>query len=133
MPRTTFAYGFESKVGEFAHKICARFAPDKYLHTFLLILDKNGGEPALIFRDDSPEWEKIVKKARNEDFPHIFYEPLDDGKEYIWLGWHEIDRAAMESLIGQPFEEKDFLPLYGHRAQPLDSHEPFPESWGVMF
>jgi hypothetical protein len=41
----------------------------------------------------------------------------------------------MERLIGQRFEEADFVPIpdFADRAGPLDPDELFPQSWGVMF
>jgi hypothetical protein len=66
--------------------------------------------------------------------PHLFYDPLDDGMEYVWLGWHRIERTAMERLIGQPFEGADFIsdPKRA-RAPSLEPANTFPASWGVMF
>ena len=51
--------------------------------------------------------------------------------EYVWLRWEGIERNVMERLVGQQFEEADFLPapVFARRARALDPEGRFPPSW----
>lgn len=135
MPHTTYAYEFEAKVGEFAGGLSARFTAQGAMRPFLLELDRGGSVTSLTFTDDSPGWAERVSAARRTGTPHLFYEPLGDGMEYVWLSWEGVERQDMERLIGRRFEEADFLPIpaFSHRAKALDPGARFPPSWGVMF
>jgi hypothetical protein len=57
----------------------------------------------------------------------IFYDPIDDGMEYIYLQWDDIDRTKMERLIGKPFKPDDFVSMFSEES--ID----YPATWGVMF
>src|SRR5260370_6646034 len=111
MPHTTHAYPFEAKVGGFAGELSQRFTTGASLRSFLLVLDQDGSVVALSFEDGSPGWNDRVRELAASGVPHLFYDPLDDGREYIWLGWQGIERLVMERLIGQRFEQADFLPM----------------------
>jgi hypothetical protein len=135
MPHTTHAYGFEAKVCWFASQMSERFIAGENLCSFLLTLDREGNTLSLSFADGSAEWRARAWAIVDSEGPYLFFDPLDDGKEYIWLSWKLIARGVMERLIGQPFADSDFhpLPAFARRAHPLNPEEPFPESWGVMF
>lgn len=135
MPHTTFAYGFESKVVSFAHDLSLRFTTGESLRSFLLVLDLSGNVRSLSFADGSRQWRDSIQEIVDSDTPHLFYDPLDDGMEYAWLSWKGIEQPVMERLVGQRFEEGDFLPLpdFARRAGRLDPDMRFPQSWGVMF
>ncbi len=135
MPQTTFAYGFEAKVGEFAGGLSARFTARESMRSFLLELDCNGSVTSLSFADGSPAWAERSSAARRSGTPHLFYDPLDDGMEYVCLSWEGIERHVMERLIGRQFEGADFLPIpaFARRARALDPGARFPPSWVVMF
>lgn len=135
MPHTTYAYGFEGKVGAFAYGLCARFTTGESLRSFLLVLDPNGNVATLSFEDGSAEWRENARATVSSDTPHVFYDPLDDGMEYIWLSWKGIEQSVMERLIGQQFAAADFLPLphRDRRAEKLRPERQFPQKWGVMF
>ena len=135
MPHTTHAYGFEAKVGGFANTLSARFTAGGSMRSFLLELDRDGNVRSLSFEDGSQGCRARASAAAQTGSPHLFYDPLDDGMEYIWLSWEGIEQHVMERLIGQRFEGVDFLPLpdFARRARALDPEGRFPRSWGVMF
>ena len=105
------------------------------LRSFLLTFDRSGNVISMVFKDSSLGWHKDVRALKSSAVPHFCYDPLDDGMEYIWLSWQSLERQVMERLIGQRFEETDFLPIPAYFARkgnlPLDKE--FPVSWEVMF
>jgi hypothetical protein len=131
MPHTTHAYGFEEKVIGFAGGLSARCTAGESVRPFLLELDRDGNVTSLSFGGGSRE----RAAAGHPGTPHLLYDPLDDGMEYIWLSWEGIGRPVMERLIGQRFEGADFAPIpaFARRARALDPEGQFPQSWGVMF
>ena len=135
MPHTTHAYGFEAKVSGFAGGLSARFTAGESLRSFLLEIDSGGNVTSLSFGDGSREWVARASAARRPGNPHLFYDPLGGGMEYVWLSWEGIEQNVMERLVGQQFEEADFLPapVFARRARALDPEGRFPPSWGVMF
>ena len=76
-----------------------------------------------------------LSTGHRSSFSHVYYDPLDDGMEFIWLSWQDIDRVVMERLIDQKLEEADFVPppLFSSRAGQLPAEGEYPRSWGVMF
>jgi hypothetical protein len=122
-------------VSQFAWKLSTRFTAGSALRSFLLTLDHAGNVLSLSFERDALGWYERVRALEVSGVPHLFYEPLDDGKEYVWLGWQSIERPVMERLIGQPFVEADFVPIttFAHRARQLPTEKEFPASWGAMF
>jgi hypothetical protein len=135
MPHTTHAYQFEAKVMEFASGLSARFSAGASMRSFLLELGRDGSVTSLSFEDGSQEWVERTSAARRSGTPHMFYDPLDDGMEYIWLSWEGIAQQVMERLIGQRFEGADFLPIpaFARRARAVVPGERYPLSWGVMY
>jgi hypothetical protein len=135
MPHTTHAYGFEAKVGGFAGGLSARFTAGESPRPFLLEIDSGGSVTSLSFGDGSREWVERALAARRSGAPHLFYDPLGDGREYVWLSWEGVGQDVMERLVGRQFEEADFLPVpaFAGRARALDTEGRFPPSWGVMF
>ena len=135
MPHTTHAYGFEEKVVGFAGGLSARCTAGETVRSFLLELDRGGSVRSLSLEGGSQEWRERASAAGHSGTPHLFYDPLDDGMEYIWLSWQGIAQHVMERLIGQRFEGVDFLPVpaFALRARALDRAGRFPRSWGVMF
>src|SRR5262249_22580141 len=129
------AYPFEAKVGQFAGELSARFSAGSAPRSFLLTLDPRGDVVSLIFDDGSVAWRERRRELDSLGTPHLFYDPLDDGMEYLWLSWHGIEQAVMERLVGQPFVASDFQPdpLFGGRAKGRPAVEGWPASWGVMF
>ena len=132
MPRTTHAYGFELKVAGFAGELCARFTAGESPRPFVLELDLDGGVTSLSFDGGSPE--QSSRAERGAGGSYLLYNPLDDGKEYIWVSWDGIGQSTMERMIGRRFEEADFIPLphFARRARALKPEGQFPRSWGVM-
>lgn len=135
MPHTTYAYPFESKVGQFAGELSTRFSASRLLRSFLLKLDPQGNVTALVFEDGIGNLAAHVRDLESVGTSHLFYDPLDDGMEYLWLSWHEIEQPVMERLIGQGFAASDFepFPAFESRAGHLVPPKRFPKSWGVMF
>jgi hypothetical protein len=135
MPHTTHAYPFEAKVGQFAGELSRRGSSGPSLRSFLIVLDRDGNVLSVSFEDGSPNWRVRVQALKTSGTPHLFFDPLEDGMEYVWLSWQGIERPVMERLIGQRFEEADFLPVpaFGGRAARLAPDRQFPQSWGVMF
>jgi hypothetical protein len=133
MPRTTHAYGFEMKVAGFAGELCARFTAGESPRPFILELDRGGSVTSLSFDDGSGEWGGRAKRRPGGSY--LLYDPLDEGKEYIWVSWEGIEQSVMERLSGQQFEQADFVPLphFARRARALKPEGQFPPSWGVMF
>jgi hypothetical protein len=134
MPHTTHAYPFEAKVGAFAWKVCAQFTTGAKLRAFLLLLDEAGNAQSITFEDGETTWLDHAREAMESGTPYLFFDPLEDGMEYVCLTWHRIERATMERLIEQSFEESDFTPdPQRSRAGILDPANTYPASWGVMF
>jgi hypothetical protein len=134
MPHTTHAYPFEIKVAQLAETLCGRFTAGQRPRALLLVLDDAGNVRSLTF--EAPDgWHVTVERLRQADIPHLFYRPLEEGLEYVWLSWSGIDRSTMQRLMGQTFEEADFLPFTAvrDRAPKLEPEKQFPPSWGVMF
>jgi hypothetical protein len=131
MPHTTFEYGFEWRVLELAQTVCQSGA--RSVRTCLIPLDRSGARVSLVVDLRPHEWLPAKERLRQEGQPYLFFDPFD-APEYTWLEWFQVDRAAMERLLGRPFAEADFAPLVGRRRAPrLDPPGTFPESWGVMF
>ena len=135
MPRDTHAYPFEMKVVLSLGELLARLTNGTALRSFLIILTRDGNVLSLGFKDDSPNWHERVWELRDSGTPHLFYDRLDDGMEYVFLSWQGIERSVMERLLNKRFEEADFLPYphFAYRAQELVPEKQFPQSWGVMF
>jgi hypothetical protein len=134
MPHTTHAYLFEIKVAQLAETLCGRFTVGHRPRPLLIVLDVAGNVQSLTF--EAPDgWHETVERLREAGIPHLFYRPLDDGLEYIWLSWSGIDGPTMERLTGQTFEDADFIPFAAARgrAGKLEPEKQFPSSWGVMF
>ena len=135
MPHTTHAYGFEAKVAGFAGGLSARFSAGEFRRPFLLELDPVGNVTSLSFGNGTQGWRERASAPGPSGAPYLFYDPLDDGMEYLWLSWDGIEQTVMERLIGEEFEGADFRPLPGlaQRARPLGPEQRFPRCWGVMF
>jgi hypothetical protein len=135
MPRTTHGYGFEAKVLEYASGLSARFTTGAAMRSFLLEVGRDGSVTSLSFGDNSREWTELALAAQRTGTAHLFYDPLNDGMEYVWLSWQGVKQQMMERLIGQQFDEADFLPIpaFARRVRVLNPEAQFPLTWGVMF
>jgi hypothetical protein len=83
MPCTTHAYQFESKVARFAAELAARFSAGSTLRSFLSTLDPRGNVTGRVFEDGAVRWHDRVAVSKSSGSSHLFYDPLDDGPEYI--------------------------------------------------
>src|SRR6185436_12779883 len=121
MPHTTFAYPFEAKVGSFAGRLSQDATAGARRRSFLLTFDSHGSPSSPNFEPPSSGWFAAKSALEATGVPHLFYDPLEDGMEYIWLSWWSIDRLVMERLLGERFEDADFVPLseFAQRADEL--------------
>jgi hypothetical protein len=135
MPHTTFAYPFEGKVGDFAGKLAEDAGVDVRLQSYILTFDSNGNPSSPNFNPPSSGWFETTSALEFAGISYLFYNPLDDGMEYIWLSWANIDRSVMERLLNERFQDSDFLPLtaFVQRANRLTQAGEFPTSWSIMF
>jgi hypothetical protein len=123
MPHTTAAYPFEAKVAAWAQNLSQCCAG--HLCSFLVYLSPRGEVESIVFKRVTAITE--TERVRELGAPHIFFDPLGDGMEYIWLSWKAVTREVMERLIGQSFESGDFQGGGGLKEAA------FPSDWGVMF
>ena len=127
MPRTTHEYPFEQQV---AAGIGARV--ERLLEltglasSYLLVLNSDGSLALSIYPMDMYP-EQQLEGVRASGKSYVFYDPLEDGMEFINLQWHQIDLATMENLIGRTFDSGDFVSNKSGKV--ID----YPENWGVMF
>jgi hypothetical protein len=119
----------------FVCELSTRFTSGSKLRSFQLFLDNDGSVSAMVFADESHQWPAQLESLGSSNQARLLYDPLDDGMEYIYLSWQDIDREVMERLIGQSFEDADYLPMptFAGRARILPIVGEFPRSWGVMF
>jgi hypothetical protein len=124
---------FERKVLDFAQRLSQQLTGRGH-QRFVMVFDAQGAVQTLYFECPDESWHQFTNKLEQADTPHLFYDPFD-APEYTWLSWAHIDRSVMERLIGDPFEDADFV-KYKHgawRAPDLQPVNRFPVSWGVMF
>ena len=127
MPRTTHEYPFEHQVaagvGARVEHLLELTGPAS---SYLLVLNSNGGLTLSIFPMDTYPTQQLESiRASGKSF--VFCDPLEDGMEYIWFQWHQIDLATMENLIGRTFDSGDFVSIKSGKVIE------YPEEWGVMF
>lgn len=127
MPRTTQEYSFEhlvaAGIGARVERLLDFAGPAA---SYLLVLNTNGSLALSVHPMGLYPKEQLESiKASGKSF--VFYGPLEDGMEYIWLQWHKLDLATMEGLIGGTFDAGDLVSTKSGKA--ID----YPESWSVMF
>ena len=127
MPRTTHEYPFEQQVaagiGARVERLLEFAGPAS---SYLLILNSDGSLALSVYPMDMyPKQQLESLRASGKSF--VFYDPLEDGMEYIWLQWHQIDLATMENLIGRTFDSADFV---GNTSSKVID---YPGNWSVMF
>ena len=93
---------------------------------WMLVLHTNGSVsltvfPMNVFPGDT------LDNLKDAGERYLFYDPVDDGMEYIALIWQNIDQEMMEKLIGSPFDANDFV------SQRTGEARAYPESWAVIF
>jgi hypothetical protein len=122
-------------MGQFATELSTRFSAGSAYRSFLLTLDRHGNVVSLAFDDGSVGWRERSPELKALGTSHLFFDPLDDGKEYFWLSWHNVEQSVMERLIGQEFAASDFQPYPEFRTRTVQQTlaARFPSSWGVMF
>jgi hypothetical protein len=131
MPHSTHAYVFELKVGEFAAQLSRPLTGEA--RTFLIVFGEDGAARSVIFESPTPSWHDFVDELRAAGRPYLFYDPFDL-PEYAYLTWHKLEQTVMEQLIGQDFQESDFVRYKElSRAPALSPANSYPASWAVMF
>lgn len=126
MPHSTIEFPFEEIVFRFAHD----HAKNNWDETesFLFLVDSLGNVISTEFRPrDESNRRHANEEQANEQGSNgtLFYDPFD-WPEYAWLAWNNIDRDAMERIIGEAFDESAFRSASGVIL-------PFPTNWSVMF
>jgi hypothetical protein len=99
---------------------------------FLIELETDGAITALHVECPDGYWDRMMKRLDDARTPYLFYDPFD-APEYYSLSWSRLDRAAMERLMGDTFEDADFV---GGETPPtpgrtLGSKE-FPPFWSFV-
>ena len=126
MPRTTHEYPFESHVlaglGERLRPFLELAGPAA---SYVLVLHPDGSSQINVFRTDTDR--DRARRDGVEGQSYLFFDPVDDGMEYRWLTWKDIDRTTMERLIGRTFAPEDFVSMRSRKERD------YPQSWGVMF
>ncbi|MCZ6755472.1 MAG: hypothetical protein O7E49_09190 [Gemmatimonadetes bacterium] len=131
----TQAYPFEWKVLNLAQSLSIRLAGERRGHqSFLMVLGIDGSVRTLQFECPEDNWHLLTKRLDRAGTAYLFYDPFD-AAEHTWLSWRQIGRSPMERLIGQRFENVDFVKTQhaSSRAVELEPANIFPASWGVMF
>ena len=127
MPHSTINFPLEEKVFGFAHDLSSRQAGDPI--AFLMLINDAGEVLSTQFRDQDPanrclSNREALKVNLQERERSLFYDPFD-WPEYAWIGWKEIDRFAMERIIGTAFQESDLVSQSGATMT-------FPRTWSFM-
>lgn len=132
MPHATYAYPFEFKVFGFAGEFSQRLSGCE--RSFLLIFNENGAARSLYFEHAENSWHELTRKLEGSGISFLFYDPFE-APEFYWLSWHKVERATMERLLGEAFEERDFMHGMPYSITPPDPTTAidFPTTWGVMF
>ena len=124
MPRSTHRYPFEFRVLGAVHK------------TAQSMLDRTDDEPIsfILERQADDAWRielepthEHIETLRASGATFIIFDPLDDGREYNWLEWQNVDRATLEQLTEVRFEQADFVSA--RDGEQCD----YPSTWSVMF
>jgi hypothetical protein len=134
MPHMTQAYPFEWKIIGFASRLSAQLAGGQGYHSFLMVLSAEGAVQTLHFESPADSWHQLTDRMDRAGTSYLFYDPFD-APEYIWLSWRHVDRSTMERLIGEQFQDADFIKLQHATSRAPDLKPPgaYPPSWGVMF
>lgn len=125
MPHSTFDYLFEMKVMSFAGKFSYKISSDN--KTFLMTFDSNGSISKIVFEKPEPSWFDYLKQLKEQDVSYLFYDPFD-APEYTWVEWNNIEQQAMDRLIGEKFEDKDFISIIKNQSK-----QSYSSTWSVMF
>lgn len=134
MPHMTQAYPFEWKVLGFAQNLSMTLAGKDGNASFLMVLNDNGAVRTLQFECPKNGWHNLTNRLDESGAGYLFYDPFE-APEYTWLSWRLIDRSTMERLVGNCFEDADFVKTRqaASQAPSLEPPNTFPVSWGVMF
>jgi hypothetical protein len=125
MPHSTFQFLFEARVLDWAGRTSERMTGR--LSRFVLALGRDGVAHALLFEGATTDLRALRDELDRRGEPHLFYDPLDGGMEYIWLSWRGIPRAVMERLLEAELAHDDFV------SEKTGERMDYPPDWGVMF
>jgi hypothetical protein len=130
MPHTTMGYQFEGRImlrlGLIADKA---HVPSDDFHPFLLLLRPSGRIWHVLWGKQNAD---EMKQLREKEPSYVFVDPFEP-MEQTWVEWRNVSRANMEQLIGEEFQEGDFVrSQFATKAADLPE-EKFPTTWGVMF
>lgn len=131
MPRTTHQFPFERKVAQgigLLISMSKRLAGSNARPPLVLLLfDETKDLARVRYYGDRTGLYDMLKQRSTADASFLYYDPVDDGLEYIYLCWHHISREKMERLMGVAFSAIDFISYDGKEKAT------YPASWNVMF
>jgi hypothetical protein len=125
MARYLAKFKFEFKIFEWATRFCHLMTGRAMDDRFLIILDADGAARRAFFGD-------LVDLGPGRDaFGHptqslLSYSPVE-APEYYHIYWQNVPRETLERLMGEGFEQADFLSLVGEKRME------FPVTWSVWF
>ena len=132
MPRATSRFQFEWKVFDWAYHLSDIMSVEN--HCFLMVLDPEGVVRQLLIGEDELNYDREVWGPLMESGGcWLFYHPFD-GPVYTYIAWTGIARDTLERLMGERFEQTDFVELRVLGSPHAESESmDFPSSWNVMF
>jgi hypothetical protein len=125
MPHATNRYMFEMRIAFAVGELHTRLAlpGDPGDETEWLFLLQSSGD----FRRAEVGSDWLARRAEHAERGDGWIYGARPEFDYTWLEWGNIPRAVFERLMGRPFDDADFISTRDGK------HQPYPESWGVMF
>ena len=122
MPSSTVKYAFE-------HGLLAWAGQFRGGDGFLAVFGPTGKIAEVYVAEATQSGKRLVshelkERITREHTSWMFFDPFD-WPEYAWLEWHQVPRATLEQMLGEPW-------LKALDAS-VDGPKELPESWSVMF
>ena len=112
MPRTTLEFPFELKMA-------GLFCEEENLDTGLFVFAAGEFKPVVF----NPEY---LESLRNGNGSFYFKDPVDDGMEYCWLEWQNLNETLIKECFNLSFSTEDLT------SRKSGKKIPFPKTWSVM-
>src|SRR5260370_39319502 len=106
MPRATHQFPFEVKVLGFAARLSETLTGEA--RRFVIVFTEEGTAQTLTFEKAGTLVHDLLAEFNAAGRSYLFYDPFDL-PEYCYLAWHNIDRSTMGRLIGEAFQDADFI------------------------
>jgi hypothetical protein len=122
-------FGFETKVFGFASRCARQQHPADAAAkppTVLLVFTPDGQHEVLTTNTNPSDKHSLVKELRDGGRSFLSWDPYG-WPEDAWMEWQGLSRAAMERLLGAPFQDDDFVNKLDARQQD------WPERWGASY